>query len=421
MPDEAPAVALDDEAKRLQLEKIKAEARSAIAQADRKRFDATLPAVSGKPLDGTVTTDDKTGVLADLLAYGVLAEIATAIVGSLAIEPGAAVLLTDTRDLVADQGVLSEVDRQLVRHTTRLSDAADNLDAITPAQPDGLAAAGALLAVPALVSLATGLSGLLQTNYVVKGRETSVGRTAVLAAMASALTGRQVAIDGFGRVPRGDGTVLGRLVAVSDQLDAVSGRAMALRETLLAPAEAELTELTAELAAYQAERRKLVVAGAVTAAIDAEITRLAGARTTKLTQIAPVRAVLRNTQEALDGCATFVQAATTAPAADRPPIIRAALREAWSDTGWIVYAEVTSAGGETITRQSALRRPRYATFVGGCRVDYLALDPGGAVHGGSRTWTGRAQLDLKLATLRPSGTAELPSGATTAVARQAKG
>src|SRR3954463_8706877 len=132
--DAAPKVPLDEEAQRLELAKIKAEARSAIAEADRKQFDATLPAITGKALDGTVSTDDKAGVLADLVAYGVLGEVATAIASSLRIPAGAAVLLTDSRDLVADQGVLFELLRQLKRHETRLTDTLANLAGITPVQ-----------------------------------------------------------------------------------------------------------------------------------------------------------------------------------------------------------------------------------------------------------------------------------------------
>ena len=416
--DAAPKVPLDEEAQRLELAKIKAEARSAIAEADRKQFDATLPAITGKALDGTVSTDDKAGVLADLVAYGVLGEVATAIASSLRIPAGAAVLLTDSRDLVADQGVLFELLRQLKRHETRLTDTLTNLAGITPVQNEGLAGVGPALAIPALVSVVTGVFGLLQTNYTVRGRETAIGRTAVLAAIATALPNQKVTVDGFRRLPEGDDAVLDRFARLADQVDTVSGRSVALRAELLEPAEAELARFDAELTAYRAERRKLVVEGGATAQVDAEIGRLTDDRAARLAQIAPVKAVLRNAQVALDTCTSFLQTASLAPVGGRPPVVVAALREAWMSAGWILYVEVTSAGGETITRQSAVRRPRYATFVGGCRVDFLALDAEGELHSGSQSWSGRAQLDLKQATLSTVTAASLSAGSTSAAVVQ---
>src|SRR5262245_33042316 len=93
-------VVLDAEARALKLDQAKAEARKAIAQADRAVLDAALPAAPANPPEGTVGVSDTSGLVAELATYAALTccakKIATAVP-----DTATSVLLVEDKDLAA--------------------------------------------------------------------------------------------------------------------------------------------------------------------------------------------------------------------------------------------------------------------------------------------------------------------------------
>jgi hypothetical protein len=119
-------VPLDEEAKKLKLEQTKAEARKAIAEANKATLAAQLPTADVKPLEGKTEVGEKAGLVADLLAHSLLAPAARTIANGIVaanVPNGARVLVVDDRALTAVDWSYLAVSEQVNHQKTALEHA----------------------------------------------------------------------------------------------------------------------------------------------------------------------------------------------------------------------------------------------------------------------------------------------------------
>src|SRR5215470_5298332 len=118
-------IPLDDEAKRLKLEQVKAEARKAIAEAQKAALASQLPSPEFKSPEGTVDLSDKAGLVAQLVAYEMLNAAAKTIANEVVEvaqkgHPGSKLnlLLVDDRRLVATDWPYQIIHSQLTHESS---------------------------------------------------------------------------------------------------------------------------------------------------------------------------------------------------------------------------------------------------------------------------------------------------------------
>ncbi|MFF1868229.1 hypothetical protein [Kitasatospora herbaricolor] len=385
---------LDDEAKQLKLQQAKAEARKAIAEADRARFKAALPESSVKPLEGRVDVGEKSGFVAELLAHAVLDRAAGEIVEAL--PDGARVLVIEDRNLLASDWPYVVVGDQLEHHQWALARAQT---ALSPQLQEGLQAVGVAAAVPAIVAAGAGLVGLLRTDYALTGRPVTMSSPALVAAVAhriAARPGNTVAVDGF-MLARRSTLLAGFKEACQRQL-AVQDAKTDLEETMIVPRQESIKEVVADIDAAGEARLKAIEEGTSTSLIDAELGSLRASRAVLQAELASLKARARKAQTALDEFEKFAASVTAAPDNGYPPLIAAAARECLhlgtdQQVTHVLYVDAGTAGSETITRRSL-----WATrlmFVGGCQVSYLLLEIAtDKTTGGTKSWMAQAPYKL---------------------------
>jgi hypothetical protein len=116
-----PEVPLDDEAKKLKLEAIKAEARKSIATAQQATLEAQLPKSDVTAPEGKIEAGENVGMVAQAVAYSALGDVAGKIAG--AIPQKASVLIVDSRGLFATDWQYEMVTGDLADQKTALDNA----------------------------------------------------------------------------------------------------------------------------------------------------------------------------------------------------------------------------------------------------------------------------------------------------------
>ena len=221
-----PEVPLDDEAKKLKLDAIKAEARKTIAQAQKDTLAAQFPSSDVEAPEGKVDVGEKVGMVAQAVAYSAMADVAQTVAD--AVPANAAVLVVDDRGLFATDWQYEMVTGDLAEQKTALDEAVKVLappekPEKPPAAPEGAdvapLVAGLAPALTVASSLAGGaaqLAGLFRSDYGLSALETKIESTPFIAAVTEKLLeedvhhgGRRV-LAGAGQhgpqgVPRGVG------------------------------------------------------------------------------------------------------------------------------------------------------------------------------------------------------------------------
>lgn len=121
-------------------------------------------------------------------------------------------------------------------------------------------------------------------------------------------------------------------------------------------------------------RLELLKQKSATSEIHEELDHLRSEWRNLETEIAPLRAAQAEVEAVLAEVERFVAAAVTSGDGGCPPIVAAALGEkldgSTNGITHVLFVEASSAGGETITRQSWWRRTPEVVYVGGagCRA-----------------------------------------------------
>lgn len=393
----ADTVMLDAEARALKLDQVKAEARKAIAQADRAVLDEALPPAPAKPPEGTVGVSDTSGLVAELAAYAVLTRCAERVAA--AVPDDATVLVVEDRDLVASDWPYLVVDGELTRHQKDLEQAREALAGAKPAQ-DGLAFVGAVVAAAGVIASAASIVGMFRSDYSFTGRALSIAPASLTAAVVHQLRARktppEVVVDAFQLLT--GSAVFERLSALRDQAADARRSAANLDVEHLAPRERTLQRLGTQITEAEATRAEALDKGEPTDAVDARLAQLRGEEDEAVKGAAPLRSAVRAAEKVLDRIDAFVTAVTALPATGYPIVVAAAVRERLhadqKPVTHVLHAAAGSAGGETVTRRSLWRSS--IAFVGGCHVSYLLLDvQTGVVTGGHHAAVATLPWDLR--------------------------
>jgi DNA/RNA endonuclease G (NUC1) len=438
-------VRLDREAKQLKLEQTKAEARQAIAEAQQATLAAQLPASDTKPLEGSVAVGENVGLVADLVAHALIDDAAKEIVDEIGanLDAKATVLLVENRELAASDWPYWIIRGEISRLRKRLDDQKSALTGAMPAPPPSApapqeefvpVAGAALTAGAAAISSVASIVGMFRTDYSVTARAVTIGKTPLLSALSHHLLAatKAVTVDGFTVI---DSQLVGDFAAAAELRLELEGLRSALSDQVLQPAERRIEDRRAELKDAAAAYTKALggaapddaqpSAKAVTEATEPQqgapastahedlvkrVTDLRAELDAAETAAGSPRALVATTDDLLTRFDAFATVVTAPPATGGlPPLVAAGLREPiHGDTPMqthVLYVDVESSGGETVTKRSLFAPSGRVAFIGGAVVSYLLWDAKQRrlVAAGTKTLLGR--LDYKLSSAFASASA----------------
>lgn len=413
------AVASAEDQARRDAAKAEAETRKAVAEAEAAAVKAYLPAAATlKPLEGDVTTDAASGILAETAAYALFEAAAEALAekvdGRL---NGARVLVVTDRQLAGSDWAYHATKQGIKQLTDELggllTKLGESVTASVPAQPStdtaeedmvaGVAPLALVSALPAIVGAAADIAGYFQSNYSITGRAFDAKVEPLVAAMAGAIASGTTTsvVDGFHRLP--DSSLMRDYDRMLGQKWKVTGARIGQEQHQLAALVPAVERAKADLARDQAavtEAQKADPSGP--ARTDAEATlelsreRLLAAEAA-LAANQSLIAIAIAAEVRVEG---FVTTVITAPSAGGlPPLGQAVLREALHDgqpaISHVLHVAVSSSGGETQIRRRRFFAPT-VRYVGACTISVLlaAID-GTVVHAQSQALFGQLTYLMK--------------------------
>jgi hypothetical protein len=359
---------------------------------------------------GTTTLDAKSGSVVGIVALKGLNDAAEAIAGAVEAIVGqnATILLVEDRALAVSDAPHAEITRRFAVFKQRFADAQQALAPPAPPagapagyQPDAFAvpipSQAAITAASGIVGLATDVVGMFKSDYSVQGRDVTLGYTALAAAVAQHLNaaGRTIVIDGFTDLRNTTTlTSLDELLDARAKLDALAQQRQALElDRTSAEIDALNARITAATGAYDKAREDgKDVSG--TQALIAELTaQLAAKQSAAYVQLKALVAAATALIASFD---QYVTAMSAVPSGQNyPPIVAAALRDVLHDgiqvgdgrktVGFVLYLEVTGAGGDLITRSGLFSSNRKVGVVGALQATYLLIEPAGNVRAANST------------------------------------
>jgi hypothetical protein len=389
-------VELDEEAKRLKLEAIKAGARKEIAQAQRDTLTALLPSSDLKPLEGKVDVGAGVGLIAKLLGYELLHDAAATIATAIApkLKNSARVLVVEDRSLAGRDWSYEILRAELDAHIEAMEAAKRVLE--------GKAALGAEIAVDAIsgvIGAIAGIVGMFRSDYSITAKDFTIGTTPLVAAVTEKLlAAAELTVEHFSRL---EGKIITDFEA-----------ARKTRRDLERLSQQKSTRV------QETDRRIADLRPMLKAAFASYATVLAGKEDPK-----PLMELIKSLEKDIDDAEKAVAAdrgvviladtvgarfdafaiAVLASPKDGsyPPLVGAAMQERLR-TGpgkytHVLYVAVEGAGGETITRKSHLFKSGVMVFMGGAQVSYLLLDLAAntTTAAGTESLLGHLRYELK--------------------------
>jgi hypothetical protein len=432
-------VPLDEEAKKLKLEQIKAQAQQAIAEAQKSTAQAhkdtllaQLPSSDTKPIEGKVEVGEKVGLVAELVAHSLLGDAAATIAGH--VPEGARVLLVEDRMLAASDWRYALVDQAINVHKNAFRSALEAVEQaggepvaeeVTPpldgVQAEAIPVAAALITANTLVGSAASLAGMFRTDYSITHRDVTFGATPLIAAVAAAILASDgdasAIVDGFQEVA-GSGLVT-RFGELSDQRARLERAKLALNQGQVASeqrSDALRDEAKALTEAYD-NALGGSTDGAQTQALKQRLDEIQGSAQTARAALATPHAAIALADAVLARFDAFATAVLTpVEGAAYPPLVAAALREQLhgpitapeADGGdsessaparritHVLYVAAESAGAETIARQRLFGRSGRMGYLGGVQVSFLLLDVATdtTISAGTQPFLGHMHYDL---------------------------
>ena len=377
---------LDDREKEAEVKQKEAEVRTAVAEADKAeaeakqaKLKAQFPSGETKPVEGKITTDDKSGYIATLAGYDALvlrADEIAQIINRLNLEK-ARIIIVNSLDFVSADVQLIQVLKQISYCDSLIDDQIKNIrnyienikDIINPKKKaKGLPAEEALevetaLQVPGVailsgfgsaVQIAKGvissladIVGYFKVDYDIKGQDINLSNTALHSLVAGhiATAGRTVFLPGFFRIPPSAS------INVLDKFNNLIGNKHGLK--------AETDELKGLLSHPKVQDKKKEGDPSISEAEKA----------------------CNDTETIIKELDEFNKALITAPqGGGYSPLAAAALRQFLDVKGitHLLYLAVTSSGGEMVTGKG----PFYwgsPGFLGGCVITYALAKTSGEI------------------------------------------
>jgi hypothetical protein len=397
-------VELDEEAKRLKLEAIKAAARKEIAEAQKATLEAQLPSSDLAPLEGKVDVGPGVGLVAKLVAYELLHDGAATIVTAIGpkLRKPARVLVVEDRSLAGRNWSYAIVRAELDAQNEALRVAKEAFDAAPKPAPAGKAAvAGPVAAIPALIGAAAGLIGMFRTNYSITGKDFTIGTTPLVAAVTEKLlaVNTEVTIEHFSLLDSQIITEFEEARKARRELDRRSQeKSKAVHETdrRIADLRTLLKESSAAYPTILAEGK--TGSKALWDLIESLRKDIADAEK----GVAVDRALVTLGETVGARFDTFATAATaSSKEGSYPPLVAAAIQERLRAEPkrytHVLYVAVEGAGGETITRQANFIKSGVAVFMGGAQVSYLLLSvaTNTTTVAGTESLLGQLRYELK--------------------------
>ena len=403
------AAASSTEQERLDAEKDAAAARQSIAEADKAARDALFPTSSVAPLTGAIGMDDKSGVIADLVASQALREATHKVAATIETKvKGKRILILDSLDFGADDYVRLEVDLRLTQFESELQRIVATLKPLlaTPELPTqrslggasmsgskaiapgaaGAAAVGlgalsnpvilGLTAAASGISLATGVASYFNTDYSIKGRSVELSSTAVVADLAGALVdkGAYVQVIGFGLIE--SSALVHRFSALLDLRAREVAEAERKRSVIaeLDKLKTKVADLTQAIAKAKPEDK-----AALEAEKDFVEDKLKAYPSGEIDKARSLLASWDTMSQVFDAWAKSVVAVA---AGSRPPLVVAAIMETVraDRADYLLIVEVTGQGAEATTSHSIwFWANGRQTLLGAVALSYVLAEPHGNV------------------------------------------
>ncbi len=407
---------------KLEEHKRLAEARKAIADAEKGAFDAAFPRGTTQPLEGKIETDGASGYIAELVGYRAMDKCATAIaeainkaqLGSGKSDAKPKILIVDSANVAQGDMPLEQIRRQMDLIETELAIQDARLKSLLlpggrPSKPArGLAgeetgAEGAMavplpLAIGAVTSVVSQFADLLsyfRTDYSVKGRTFTISDMALTASIAGKIKDAYVlnfyrlspASSPDSVMKRFEGR-LARRQEVDRTANEVIAKVICPGSSAVASSKAKVRQLQARLdSAKEADKPDACEK------LDAEQQTLAGL-VSDLEAKQGVIAAWVTASAAID--ARLGVMLISGDGGTAPLLLQAAAREQTKDMTHLLYVKVSSSGGESVTRRSLwpFFRPEISYLGGGAVTYLLSTAEGQIVVSDTVTALGRIKYDL---------------------------
>ncbi len=408
---EKPKVPADELLKKEQalVAQAAAEAQKATAKAEQP----DIPTGTAKPKEGGITLDGQAGYFASLAAYQaarcLAREIANEILPRLADADSVKILLTDAMDFSGKDVLLLQLTQQLAAWQERLDAQNKKVAALLPkekkVEPDETAKwelqenetavagmkslAGLEAALPVLPLLGGVLSatadiiGYFQTDYSIIGKSVAVDDLAVRASLAGDLRAGsiQAYFPSFHRVAKSQ--ILDDFATAAATRGELQENLDLLNSLVIEPLNVQETTLGAESAALQAQLKLAEKSGneAQIKRIKEDLAKKQAALQKVIAKKVKPELVYARAVGAVNLFDQFNQQITTvAPGSSYAPLAQAAIRGWLDEIGitHLLYAKVTSSGGEVVTSKNFWRPPKMG-FLAGSVVTYVLADNDGQV------------------------------------------
>jgi len=425
-----PAVALDDEGKRLQLGAEKAKYRQTIAAANQAAAASVLdlPEIPDAPT-GTVTLGEKAGAFGPWLAHKTLQSAAEAVGEAVADRrPQGRLLVVDDRSLIGGAATARLVRDRLARLTVRLATLPEILSASKAGLPGDAQIAD--LAAPAAegagegageeagdeasappaaggtLGAAVDLLSLVRTDYTLAAATVNTSpselTTLTAAVLAGKVAGLTVEVDGF------TAAVDSRSLAAVDTLARARDTglsALATLEARLAPIETELATLRTRTSHLEDSWESWAAAKDANRDGGAALRRQIDIVSALVAERAAIAGQARSIADHARGVLTEADTALAAllqPAGNADSPLVTAVRWERLGTGTtgvnhILFVDIDQFAADAVTRRSVLGTSGRLTFLGAVTISWLLLDSttGAVQAGGSAAPTQRLLLDLE--------------------------
>jgi hypothetical protein len=391
-----------------------------------------LPQAQVKPISGEASVSEKSGYVAELIAYAALDNALSDVAQVVESEEPTGVLIVEDRALLhstfAYQSIAGEVTRlcqelkellAAVAPTAAPSEDAGDAGDVAPlmigasvagvgmlAAPLAAGLISTLGAAPSLLGVAADVVGMFRTEYAMAGRSMSPQGTPVVAEMSRLLSRRTNAIpstvDGFSLTDKSP--LLAGIEELRSLRMAVEKDLSARRQAVLL-GQVEIDAARAEIEVFRAAVVKAATADGVTSDLDARHQaaerRLAGAHRAMI----PASSLVGYADKVLTAVDAFLVGVCTATKdGGDPPLLGALLREALFVEGdaeprvsHVLFVSLDSIGVDVVDAAKRFGRNEWYSYFGGLQVSYLLLEgrSGTTVGSGTVRRLGHARFNVE--------------------------
>jgi hypothetical protein len=417
-------------------QKTIAENQKAIAEAQRDAILASFPKGTTTPLEGDITTNDKFGYIAKLVAYESMKENAIKIANIInglvdkttkknpasegKTDEGKGevnavrkkfgkedkLLIVNDLDVASSDIALIQIESILELFADKIKTQIDTnetfLQQNAPVVSKALPLAAAVLApmiIPGIISSIADIVGYFQTNYDIKGQDFTLDSQAILSVVAGKITEIPVYIYNFNLVEESE--VLKSFKATLDLKQKLDKTVDRINAEIVKRKTAEVKVIQDKIAELKKRSGELK---------DTQQDREEKKRTLKIDQenkllespnevITEANVNIANSQSLGKAFLEFADSATkSADSNTLPLMLKAALRKHIKTNGitHLLNLKILSSGGEAITMKHRFLFWRTnSSFIGGSVISYILAEKNGLIIAAD-TVPGLARLNYQL-------------------------